>query len=261
VPTIAGEKAGIIKPGSVAVLADQPSAARRVLLERATAVGADVVEAGRDARVLRRVPTEDGQVLDLRGLQADHRHLVLPLLGAHQAGNAALAVTAADALLAGRGTALSTGTVREVLAGVRSPGRLETVRTSPRAWVDASHNPAGMAATAEAIRELPSVSRVVVVVAALEGKDVAGMLRALDAVATEVVVTENGSPRRMPADALAAVAAGVLGQDRVRIRRDLRQAVEDASRRARETGAAVLVTGSVVTAGEAGALLRAGLFP
>jgi dihydrofolate synthase / folylpolyglutamate synthase len=261
VATIAGEKAGIIKPGSVAVLADQPSAARRVLLERATAVGADVVEAGRGARVLRRVPTEDGQVLDLRGLQADHRHLVLPLLGAHQAGNAALAVTAADALLAGRGTALSTGTVREVLAGVRSPGRLETVRTSPRAWVDASHNPAGMAATAEAIRELPSVSRVVVVVAALEGKDVAGMLRALDAVATEVVVTENGSPRRMPADALAAVAAGVLGQDRVRIRRDLRQAVEDASRRARETGAAVLVTGSVVTAGEAGALLRAGLFP
>jgi len=261
VASIAGEKAGIIKPGSVAVLADQPAAARRVLLERAAAVGADVVDAGRDARVLRRVPAEDGQVLDLRGLRGDHRDVALPLLGAHQAGNAALAVTAADALLADRGTVLATETVRQVLAGARSPGRLETVRTSPRVWVDASHNPAGMAATAEAVRELPSVSGVVVVVAALEGKDVAGMLRALDAVATAVVVTENGSPRRMAAETLAGVAAEVLGQDRVSVRRGLREAVEDATRRAAETGAAVLVTGSVVTAGEAGALLRPALFP
>ena len=104
------------------------------------------------------------------------------------------------------------------------------------------------------------MSRLVVVVAALEGKDVAGMLRALDVVATEVVVTENGSPRRLPAEALAAVAAEVLGQDRVSVRRDLREAVDGAVRRALDTGAAVLITGSVVTAGEAGALLRSGLF-
>jgi dihydrofolate synthase/folylpolyglutamate synthase len=261
VAAIATEKAGIIKPGSVAVLADQPPSARRILVDRASAVGADVLGAGWDTRILRRLPSDDGQSLDLRGLHAEHRDVVLPLLGAHQAGNAAVAVTAAEAVLTDRNEMLPSDTVRAVLARVRSPGRLETVRTSPRVWVDASHNPAGMVATAAAIRELPSAPRVIVVVAALEGKDVSGMLRALDGVASEVVVNENGSPRCLPAEALASVAAEVLGRDRISVRRDLGDALEAASRRAAETDAAVLVTGSVVTAGEAGALVRAGSFP
>src|SRR5205085_6290222 len=148
--------------------------------------------------------------------------------------------------------------VRAAFRDVRSPGRLEALGTSPRVWVDAAHNPAGMAATAAAVRELPSVSRLVVVLAALEGKDVRGMLASLAGVATEVIVTENASPRRLPADDLARHAVDVLGPARVSVQPDLARAVQDALNRAgREPRSAVLITGSVVTAGEARALLEA----
>jgi dihydrofolate synthase/folylpolyglutamate synthase len=261
---IAREKAGIIKPGSVAVLADQPPAALAVLLDRAHQVGATVVDARRETRVLDRTPRDDGQLLDLRAEEREHRDLFLPLLGLHQAGNAATAVTAAEAFLAGTGRGLATTTVRQVLAGVHSPGRLETVRESPRVWVDASHNPAGMTATVAAIRELPSVQHLVVVLAVLEGKDVDGMLHALRDTAAAVLVTENSSPRRMPAAALAARATEVLGADRVTVERDLPHALRAAlglAARADGQGTAVLVTGSVVTAGDAGALLRSDSSP
>jgi dihydrofolate synthase/folylpolyglutamate synthase len=254
--SIATEKAGIIKPGAVAVLADQPPSAMRVLVDRIHRVGATRVLAGVEERILRRVPTPDGQRLDLRGLTADHRDLSLPLLGLHQAANAAAAVTAVEAFLAEENGTLRSDTVRAVLREVRSPGRLETVRTSPRVWVDASHNPAGMAATSAAIRELPSVSRLVVVLACLEGKDVRGMLRALRGIATEVIVTENASPRRLRAEELARHAVDVLGPERVSVQPDLARAVRSAQdQAAAEPDSAVLITGSVVTAGEARALL------
>ena len=95
--------------------------------------------------------------------------------------------------------------------------------------------------------------------AVLDGKDVDGMLHALVDTATEVVVTENSSPRRLPVAFLAARATEVLGPDRVTVEPDLRRAVRTAlGRAARAHGEAtsVLVTGSVVTAGEARGLLR-----
>jgi dihydrofolate synthase / folylpolyglutamate synthase len=253
---IAREKAGIIKPGSLAVIADQPPPALAVLLDRATEVGAMVLAARRADRILARVAHDDGQLLDLRGAEREFHGLVLPLLGLHQAGNVATAVTAAEAFLARTGRSLETATVRDALARVRSPGRLETVRRTPRVFVDASHNPAGMAATVAAVRELPSVDRLVVVLAVLDGKDVDGMLRELRDGVAELVVTENTSPRRMPAAVLAARAAEVLGADRVTVEPGLPQAIRAALRRAGGAGTAVLVTGSVVTAGEARALLR-----
>jgi dihydrofolate synthase/folylpolyglutamate synthase len=257
VASIATEKAGIIKPGALAVLADQPPSAMRVLRGHIRQVGARRVDAGVGERILRRSPTENGQHLDLRGLAGDHHDVFLPLLGLHQAANAAAAVTAAEAFLAGESRTLDSDSVRAVLREVRSPGRLETVRTAPRVWVDASHNPAGMAATSAAIGEQPSVSRLVVVLAALQGKDVRAMLASVRGIATEVIVTENGSPRRMPADELARHAADVLGPDRVTVQPDLARAVQDAvARAARDAGSAVLITGSVVTAGEARALLE-----
>jgi dihydrofolate synthase/folylpolyglutamate synthase len=134
------------------------------------------------------------------------------------------------------------------------------VREEPRDWVDASHNPAGMAATVAAIRELPSVDRLVVVLPAVDGKDADGMLAAIGGSAAEVIVTENTSPRRMPAAVLAARAAEVLGTERVTVEPELPRADRSALRHGHTGGGrtAVLITGSVVTAGEARALLRTG---
>jgi dihydrofolate synthase/folylpolyglutamate synthase len=144
---------------------------------------------------------------------------------------------------------------------VRSPGRLERVRTSPSVLVDAAHNPAGMAATVDAIKESFDFTRLVGVVGCVTGKDVAGMLAALEDVCAELVVTQNSSPRAMPADELGALAVDIFGADRVSVSPRLAEALEEAIELAEAGadnalgGSGVLVTGSVITAGEARTLM------
>jgi dihydrofolate synthase / folylpolyglutamate synthase len=201
----------------------------------------------------------------LQGLGGEYEEIFLPLFGAHQAQNAATALAAVEAFL---GAGAATGpieqeTVRAAFAAVRSPGRLERVRTSPSVLVDAAHNPAGMAATVDAIKESFDFTRLVGVVGVVQGKDVHGMLTALEDVCAEVVVTQNSSPRAMLADELGALAVDVFGADRVSVSPKLSDS--DAIGEAMELaeagpddalgGSGVLVTGSVITAGEARTLL------
>ena len=101
VEEIAGEKAGIIKPGTVAVLAEQPVEAAEVLARRSVEVGARVVREGVDYGVLARSLAVGGQQLSLQGLGGTYEDLFLPLHGAHQAHNAATALTAAEAFFGG----------------------------------------------------------------------------------------------------------------------------------------------------------------
>jgi dihydrofolate synthase/folylpolyglutamate synthase len=259
---IAAEKAGIIKPGSVAVLAAQPVAAAEVLLRRVAEVGATVAREGSEFGVLGRSVAVGGQVLRVQGLGGVYDELFLPLHGAHQAQNAAVALAAVEAFLgAGADTGgIDVEVVRETLLGVSSPGRLEALRSAPTVLVDAAHNPHGMAATVAALAESFSFRRLIGVVAMLGDKDVTGMLAALEPAVDEIVVTENSSPRRMPVDDLAALAVEVYGPDRVAVEPRLDDAIETAVQLAEEGedqlgGSGVLVTGSVVTAGEARTLL------
>ncbi|MGY1793943.1 bifunctional folylpolyglutamate synthase/dihydrofolate synthase [Geodermatophilus sp. SYSU D00525] len=263
VATIAGEKAGIIKPDAIAVLAHQQPGALDALVRRAVEVEAVVAREGTEFGVLDRRVAVGGQQLRLQGLGGEYDEVYLPLFGAHQAQNAATALAAVEAFL-GAGAATGTvdvETVRAAFAAVRSPGRLERVRTSPTVLVDAAHNPAGMAATVEAIRESFDFTRLVGVIGAVHGKDVEGMLRELETVCAELVVTQNGSPRAIPADELGALAVDVFGADRVSVSPRLPEALTEAIELAEAGpddalgGSGVLVTGSVVTAGEARTVL------
>ncbi len=262
---IAVEKAGIIKPGSVAVLATQPPAAAEVLLRRVAEVGATVAREGSEFGVAARSVAVGGQVLTVQGLGGVYDELFLPLHGAHQAENAAVAVAAVEAFLgAGADTGvIDVEVVREALLAVSSPGRLEALRSAPTVLVDAAHNPHGMAATVAALAESFSFRRLIGVVAVLGDKDVGGMLAVLEPVLDEIVVTENSSPRRLPVDDLAAIAVEVFGAERVAVEPRLDDAIETAVQLAEEGeeqlgGSGVLVTGSVVTAGEARTLLGGG---
>ena len=134
---IAGEKAGIIKPGATAVLAQQPLAAAEVLLRRAVEVGATVAREGVEFGVLSREPGVGGQQLALRGLRGTYEDVFLPLFGAYQAGNAACALAAVEAF-AGvsnedvySSAGLDVDLVREAFAKVTSPGRLEVMQAQP----------------------------------------------------------------------------------------------------------------------------------
>jgi dihydrofolate synthase / folylpolyglutamate synthase len=260
IAAIAAEKAGIVHAGSTAVVAAQPADAVAALRSRAVEVGATVRWDGVDFGVRERTLAVGGQLLVLDGLGGTYDGIVLPLHGAHQAGNAATALAAVEAFFgAGDRGRLDIEAVREGFAQVSSPGRLEIVRRGPTVLLDGAHNPAGAAALAAAVEEEFDFDRLVAVVAVLDDKDVAGLLGELEPVVSSVVVTTNTSPRALPVDALAEVAAEVFGDHRVVAAARLDDAIERALAIA-ETGplggGGVLVTGSIVTVGEARRLLR-----
>jgi dihydrofolate synthase/folylpolyglutamate synthase len=258
---IAVEKAGIIKPGSIAVLAQQSPEVDEVLLERITEVGATAVREGLDFGVAARTPAVGGQMLSLQGLRARYDDVFLPLYGAHQAQNAAVALAAVEAF-AGENP-LDEEVVRAAFAQVTSPGRLEIVRRSPTVVLDSAHNPHGAEALGAALEDSFTFNPLIGVVGVMADKDQEGLLAALEPHLAHVVCTQNSTERSLPAEQLAVVAREVFGEDRVSVTPDLGSAIEAAATLA-EAGAAfgegigsgaVLVTGSVVTVGEARALL------
>jgi dihydrofolate synthase/folylpolyglutamate synthase len=204
-----------------------------------------------------------GQVVDLQGLGARYDEVFVPLHGAHQAHNAACAVAAVEALRGGE--AIDAEVVREAFGQVDSPGRLEVVRRSPTVVVDAAHNPHGAAAAAEAVQEAFAFSPLVGVLGVMGDKDAEGLLEVLEPVLATVVCSQNSTPRSMPAEALGELARGIFGPDRVVVRPRLDDAIDAAVGLAEEGGmlgealgsGGVLVTGSVITAGEARTLFRA----
>jgi len=152
--------------------------------------------------------------------------------------------------------------VRAAFAQVTSPGRLEVVRRSPVVVLDSAHNPAGMEAAMEAVTEAFTFAALIGVLAVSADKDVPGILDQLEPVISELVVTRNSSDRSMEPDKLAELAASVFGPERVHTARRLDDALEmavgladDASGEEGLTRTGVLVTGSVVTAGDARVLL------
>ena len=257
---IAAEKAGIIHEGATVICAGQTLDAATVLTERVAEVGAQIARDGLDFGVRSRSVALGGQSLDLTGIGGDYDEIFVPLHGAHQATNAACALTAVEAFFgagAERGP-LDIEVVRAAFAGVQSPGRLEVVRRSPTVLLDGAHNPAGASALAAAVAEAFTFERLVGVLAVLGDKDAAGLLEALEPVLDDVVVTTNSSPRALAADALGEVAADIFGFGRVSIAPRLDDAIEQAIALAEaETtvGGGVLVTGSIVTVGEARTLL------
>ncbi|MDT3724491.1 folylpolyglutamate synthase/dihydrofolate synthase family protein [Streptomyces sp. DSM 41972] len=262
---IAGEKAGVIKPQATVVMAQQPVDAAQVLLKKSVELDATVAREGLEFGVLDRQVAVGGQLMTLRGLGGEYTEVFLPLHGAHQAHNAAVALAAVEAFFgvgAQRAEPLDIDTVRRAFASVASPGRMEVVRRSPTVVLDAAHNPAGARAAAAAIGEAFQFSNLVGVVGASGDKNVRELLEAFEPVFAEVVVTQNSSHRAMDADALAAIAVEVFGEERVQVEPRLPDALEAAITLAEEegefAGGGVLVTGSVITVGEARLLLGKG---
>jgi len=259
---IAAEKVGIIKPGATVITAVQEQEVAAQIVARAAEVGATVAREGLEFGVRTRVPAVGGQMLSLQGLRATYDEVFLPLYGAHQGQNAALALAAVEAFLGGD-EPLSEEVVKEAFAEVTSPGRLEVVRRSPTIVLDAAHNPHGAAAVVEALEDSFAFSPLIGVVGVMADKDYEGLLAALEPVFAHVVCTQNSTARAMPAHELAEVARGIFGQDRVGETPSLVDAIDQASTLAEAGGVfgeglgsgGVLVTGSVITVGEARALL------
>ena len=255
---IAQTKAGIIKESGFVVLAQQEPEAAKELLKRAAAMGADVAREGVEYSVLSRSLAVGGQLLTIQGASDTYEDIFLPLHGKHQASNAAAALVAVEAFFGDQ--ELDIEAVREGFANVTSPGRCEVVHRDPTIILDAAHNPHGAAAIAETVQSEFTFDEVIGVVAPMGDKDIHGILLELEQVMDSIIVTANSSSRSTPVDKLEKIAIEIFGADRVfsdeTLEKALERAIKDTVRPLSDDTIGILVTGSVVTVGEARSYLR-----
>lgn len=257
---IATEKSGIIVDGAAAVIGRQRPEAAEVLAARIEQVGASAAWEGRQFDITRREIAVGGQSLTIDGTAGVYDEVFVPAFGEHQAHNAACAIVAVESFLGGE--QIPADVLEEGFATLVLPGRLEIVRRGPTVLIDAAHNPAGARALAATLGESFAFTHLIAVVSVLADKDALGILAALESVVDEIVVTQNLSPRAMGVDELAALAVDVFGPERVEVATSFAEALEAGVRLAEEAdtyaASGVVVTGSVVTAGQARGLLGRG---
>lgn len=257
---IAATKSGIIKPGSFAVLARQELDPAQVLMRKCAEVEAIPIREGVEYQVSNRSLAVGGQLISIRGVYGDYEELFLPLHGEHQASNAATALAAVE-VFAGE-KKLDEELVRSAFAKASSPGRCEIVHRNPTVIIDAAHNPHGAKSLRKTIENEFDFDSIIGIVAPMGDKDTDGILEEFEAIMTTVIITKNSSHRAAPIDELSSQAREIFGGDRVLTKDSLESAIDAAITQAKfevemnEKSCAVLIAGSVISAGEARALIR-----
>ena len=256
---IAQTKAGIFKPESNVVLAAQSGQVAKVLLAQVAKVSAQPFRQGVEFSLKNRALAVGGQLLSIQGVYGDYNEIFLPLYGDHQGNNAAVALAAVEVFA---GVKLDTELVQDAFSKVSSPGRCEIVYKDPTVIIDAAHNPHGVSAIANTLNTEFDFELVVGVVAVLADKDVAGILENLSTTLDYLVITENGSARAMNKDELAKIATQYFKAEQVEIIGDMNSAITYAIEKValfnqvNDGVAAVVITGSVATAGMARSIIK-----
>ena len=195
--------------------------------------------------------SEAGVTFSLKGLTNIYKDLFIPLHGAYQAANAAVAIAAVEEFLGSATVAIPDHILRPALADVSSPGRLQVISKSPRIILDAAHNPHGARSLADALENSFGLPHTVAVISVLNDKDVLGVLTALEPVVAEVIITQSTSVRATTAQSLAVSAAEVFGEERVSVEEDFRDALSLAEAKLPPTpNATIVVTGSISLIGD-----------
>ncbi|MBI1896114.1 MAG: bifunctional folylpolyglutamate synthase/dihydrofolate synthase [Acidobacteria bacterium] len=239
-PGIAGEKAGILKPGVPAVFSRQRPEADAVLTGRASELGITVRRTSEyalgDVEVRARASR-------FRVCREGELRIHCPLAGEHQIENAVTAIAALEWL------GVAPAAIAAGITAARWPARLEYVRERPDIILDGAHNPAGARALAAYIRRFCGGRGVWLVYGAMRDKSVEEITEVLFPLARTVLLTQAASPRALHPDTLRAMT----DHADARVVPALSDAV--ALARTAPPGDAVFITGSLYLAGEARALL------
>jgi dihydrofolate synthase/folylpolyglutamate synthase len=233
---IAAQKAGIITPGAAAVVAPQRESALDVFRGVAAERGAAVVEVAAACQMARTSASSEGQEFRLKTARAAYSAR-LPLVGRHQLDNAATAIVACEKVAARCGVEITPAHVREGLAAVVWPGRIEVIKRKPLVIVDGAHNGDSAKRLAAALKEHFALSRATFLVGTLAGKDIEAMAAAVASMADAVFAAGwRGARAADPRDVAAAFRAHDAP---VTVVGDLSQAYEAAAAQAGERGTVV----------------------
>ncbi|GAA3945120.1 folylpolyglutamate synthase/dihydrofolate synthase family protein [Microbacterium soli] len=250
IEAIAEVKSGIIKDGAAVVSAEQRPEAAAVLRRVASEKGASIAFEGEDFGLSAQRLAVGGQMISIRGLAGEYADEYLPLYGAHQGHNAALAVVAVESLIGGGVQRIAGDIITEGLQGATSPGRLQLVGVAPTVIVDAAHNPHGAAALAQSLADSFDFDEWGLVLGIFADKDTAGIVDTLLPAVAEVFATAPDSVRAADADAIADLVEA-RGR-RAGVHPSLAEAVDAAREWASASERrAVVIAGSIVLAGEA----------
>jgi dihydrofolate synthase/folylpolyglutamate synthase len=248
IAAIALEKACIIKPG-VPVVTAAGGSALGVIKKYARETGSRIYVYGKDYK------SSGGGTSDFTytGREWKLGWLSSNLAGPYQLENLSTAISALETLSLDCGVAITEKSVRNGIANIKWPGRLETLRENPPLILDSAHNPGGGKALANALRTLYPGTKFTFLLGMLDDKQHAPFLREIAGVAEKLIITEVPSSRAAPAEKLLAAASRYLHCE-IRIIKDYASAYEELLRMKEPS----CIAGSVYLAGAIRKLIGSG---
>ncbi len=247
-PSIAREKGGIIKPGIPVIVGPMPEEALAEIRRLAQEKRARLVQADQSVSVRRLSQNLAGQKLKIESSSNTYGALTLPLAGAYQVGNTAIAIAILEELAAQSGMELPERAVKAGLSGIRWPGRFQVVEQNPPLIVDSAHNPAGASVLVQSLRELLPDRPLGLVLGMCADKDLDRFLLPFAGLVKHCWAVPLKNERSRPLAEIAA-AAESLGWPVEASTVPL--ALKQATDWARQNQGVVCVTGSLFLAGEA----------
>ncbi|HEU4868154.1 MAG TPA: cyanophycin synthetase [Actinomycetota bacterium] len=241
------EKVDIVKAGSTVVSAAQTPEVMELLDARTTKVGAKLLVLGADFHIASNETAVGGRAVTIKTPNATYEDLFLPLHGAHQGVNLALAVAAAEAFL---GKELDYELLSSSLLTVSSPGRLEVVGRKPLIVLDGAHNPHAALALRNTLSSDFLFKNLTIVLSIFEDKDIKGVLDQLVPAADRVILTRGDNPRFASPETLRDLAPVVPGQDPPELAPTMADAL-DRARSISDEEDMILLTGSLHGVGDA----------
>jgi dihydrofolate synthase/folylpolyglutamate synthase len=247
IPKIAREKAGIIKPHGLAVVAPQRPEALAVIRDVCLAQGARLIDVARELRWQPLSYSWEGSIFNLHGRAQSYPKLEIPLAGPHQLLNAATAIATAEELQT-QGLPISVEGIRRGVGQVQWEGRLETVSRQPWIVLDGAHNRDSARCLREALSTCYRYRRLILVLGISANKNLEGIIEELTPLAAVTVATRAMVPRAAPPQHVADLAA--KWSEHIVIEEDTQRALAHAIAETRPDDLLV-VTGSLYLVGDA----------
>ena len=246
---IAREKGGIIKPEGIVISSNQYEEAYNEIKKIADDRNSLIYSVGRE--IIYQIVKSDikGVIFDLKGIYHEYKNLHTPLLGRHQADNSAAAITAIEALKI-RGVNITEKAIRAGLGKVNWTGRLEIIQNNPTLVLDGAHNPNGVKIVRDALKEIFSYHRLILVLAIFADKDYKKMIQIIVPDADLVIAAKTENPRAASPRIIAKEAAQYIDQNKIIVTENIPQAINCALSNSNEDDL-ICITGSLYTAGEA----------